>query len=479
MILQNQESSKSFSPYTLMPFAFEPLPDGGFFLSGLAGDFTFLSNDDFNALVSDKLSPDSLAFIELESKKLITVGNSAARMMTASGLLSRKAFTFSGPRLHIVVITRGCNCHCDYCHASSYPPGENAPYMTIEMAAATAKTIMSSPSREITVEFQGGEPTLAWETIRFLVDYIRLLNVKARKSICFVLCTNLLSLNQEMLDFITTRGIEVSTSLDGPADLHDLHRRMPNGSAHDLFLKNLKLLESKTGKKSSSLLTVTHSNLHELRKVIDHYIECDRNGIFIRSLNLFGRGALDKNLAYSTEEFTESFIDALEYILEINRGGKKFREFIVSLFLKRIYTSFDDGFVDLKFPAGAGMSVLVYDFNGDVYPSDEARMMAAVGDTRLRMGNVQFTSGEAIRNSPIAKQILVSSIPSLIPGCTSCPYAPYCGVDPIKAYSETGDFFQLSETGECRKNRAILRWLFYKLRNADVQLKHIFQEWTA
>jgi uncharacterized protein len=465
--------------YKLMPFAFESLANQDIFLSGLAGDYAFLTYNDFDALITNCLAPDSGTFIELESKKLITTGDKAAIMMTASGLLSRKAFTFSGPRLHIIVMTRGCNCHCDYCHASSYSPGEEAPQMTMTIAIATARSIMSSPSREITIEFQGGEPVIAWDMVRFLVDYIRLLNVKARKSISFVLCTNLLKLDQGMIDYISKRGIEVSTSLDGPANLHDLHRHMPNGSAHDLFIKNLKLLESKTGKKTSSLLTVTSDNLTNLRQVIDHYIEYERDGIFIRPLNLFGRAALNQNLGYKTDDFTAAYIDAVEYILEINREGRNFREFMASLFLKRIYTPFDDGFVDLKFPAGAGLSVLVYDINGDVYPSDEARMMGVSGDTRLKIGNVQSTSEYTIRTSPIVQKILSSSIPSRLPGCTSCPYVLYCGVDPIKVFSETGDFTQYAETGECRKNRAILRWLFNKIRNADEQLERILLGWIT
>lgn len=479
MVQEDTTMPELDTKYRIMPFAFELLPDGEYFLSNLAGDNIFLDNTDFSALVSNKLSPSSRAFIELESKKIITTGNKAARMMTASCLLSRKIFALSGPRLHIVVMTRGCNCHCDYCHASSYPPGEIAPQMTIDVAAATARAIMSSPSREITVEFQGGEPVLTWNLVHFMVEYIRFLNLKEKKSICFVLCTNLLSLNNKMIHYIINRKIEISTSLDGPADLHDLHRHIPVGSAHDLFIKNLKLLESKTNKKSSLLLTVTRDNLRELRRVIDHYIECDRNGIFIRALNPFGRATLDKSLGYTEEEFTDAYIDAIEYILEINRNGIDFREFLISLLLKRIFTSFDDGFVDLKFPAGAGLSVLVYDINGDVYPSDEARMMAVTGDTRLKLGNVLSMSLSEIRNSTIVKNILSSSIPSLLPGCTTCPYAPYCGIDPIKAYSETGDFTQLAETGECRKNRKILRWLFKNIKNADDQLLQIFLRWIA
>jgi len=479
-MLENQNANtQKQSAYTLMPFCFEALSSGDYFLSALGGDFAFLSKNDFHALVSDSLVIGSKAFIELEAKKLITRGKAAARMMTASALLSRKMFTFSGPRLHIVVMTRGCNSHCDYCHASSYSPGEKAPQMTIDIAKSVAKAIMSSPSREITVEFQGGEPVLAWDTVRFMIEYMRMLNIKAAKQISFVLCTNLLMINQEMVEYISKRGIEVSTSLDGPADLHDRHRHFPLASAHELFIKNLQFLESETSKKASPLLTVTRTNLFQLRRVIDHYIELGRNGIFIRPLNLFGRAALDNTLGYSAEEFIEAYIDALEYILEINKRGIEFREFMAALLLRRILTPFDDGFVDLKFPAGAGLSVLVYDVNGDVYPSDEARMMAASGDTRLKMGNVQQMSLKDIRNSEIARSIFKSSIPWLIPGCSSCPYSPYCGVDPIRVYSEIGDFMPFSESSECQKNRTILRWLFDKLRKADQNTERILYSWIA
>lgn len=467
------------SEYTLMPFNFEVLPSGDYFLSGLAGDYAFVTPNDFRTLVSDTLDTNSTAFAELEAQKLVTKGNKAAMILTASSLLSRKVFAFAGPRLHIVVMTRACNCRCDYCHASSYSPGSRAPQMTVDTAKAVADTIMASPSKEITVEFQGGEPTLEWELVRFMVEYIRILNAKAHKDIIFVLCTNLLSLNEDMIDYIRKRKIEISTSLDGPQNIHDLNRHFANGSAYGTFINNLNHLEAKTGMKASPLLTVTKNNIGHLREVIDCYISCGRNGIFIRQLNPFGRALLNTNLSYKTEEFTEAYIDALEYILEINAKGIPFREFLLSLFLKRIFSSFDDGFVDLKFPAGSGLSVLVYDVDGSVYPSDEARMMAAVGDDRLKLGNVHSISSAEIANSDISKAIMASSIPSLIPGCTSCPYAPYCGVDPIRVYSETGQFMQFTESPECEKNRIILRWIFGKIRDADPALQHILHGMTA
>ena len=39
-------------------------------------------------------------------------------------------------------------------------------------------------------------------------------------------------------------------------------------------------------------------------------------------------------------------------------------------------TPFATGFVDLQSPAGVGISGAIYDYDGSVYVSDEARMMA-------------------------------------------------------------------------------------------------------
>jgi His-Xaa-Ser system radical SAM maturase HxsB len=465
--------------YTLMPFNFEVLSDGYYFLSGLAGDYIFLNQNDFDKMVSNQLEPNSLAFAELEAQKIVTRGSKAAKVLTASSLLSRKVFAFAGPRLHIIVMTRSCNCRCDYCHASSYTPGAKAPHMAIDTAKAISNTIMASPSTELTIEFQGGEPTLEWEMVQFIIEYIRVLNAKFKKDITFVLCTNLLNLNAKMIRYIKKRRIEISTSLDGPQQLHDANRCIPNGSAYEVFLKNLSYLEKETGLKASPLLTVTKNNIEHLREVIDTYLACGRNGIFIRQLNPFGRAILDSSLGYTTVEFTRYYIDALEYILEINKKGTPFREFYLSLYLRRIFSSFDDGFVDLKFPAGSGLSVLVYDVDGTVYPSDEARMMAAVGDDRLKLGNVHSMGIRQIANSSIAKEIMASSISSLIPGCTSCPYAPYCGVDPIKIYSETGQFMQPIESSECERNREVFRWIFKKIRFADSSLLDILHRMTA
>jgi hypothetical protein len=68
-----------------------------------------------------------------------------------------------------------------------------------------------------------------------------------------------------------------------------------------------------------------------------------------------------------------------------NRDGRTFPEIYATLILKKILTPYPTGYVDLQSPAGAGFGVVVYNYDGEVYASDEARMLAEMGDTGFRL----------------------------------------------------------------------------------------------
>jgi sulfatase maturation enzyme AslB (radical SAM superfamily) len=69
----------------------------------------------------------------------------------------RKRFgvNFTGPSLHIAIITKGCNQACYYCHASALPDGDtDALKMDIKTADAIIDRVLESPLPNITLEFQ-------------------------------------------------------------------------------------------------------------------------------------------------------------------------------------------------------------------------------------------------------------------------------------------------------------------------------------
>jgi len=275
----------------------------------------------------------------------------------------------------------------------------------------------------------------------------------------------------------------ISTSLDGPKELHDSHRLSRNGeSGYGLFKEKLELARNSVGReRCSALLTVTKSNINRLREVVNEYLDLGFNGIFLRALNPYGRAKSGwEKIGYSIEEFLEVYKDTMEYIIGLNLKGKTFVEFYAALLLQRILTPFSTGFMDLQSPSGAGISGAIYDYDGEVYPSDEARMLARTGDRKFSMGNVDKDRYEDIFNGSMMHKIVQNSCVETLPGCASCAFQMYCGADPIRNYVETEDMVGHRPTSDfCKKNMGIIEYLFEKLRKNDSDVMDVFSSWMT
>jgi uncharacterized protein len=315
------------------------------------------------------------------------------------------------------------------------------------------------------------------------VEYAESLNRHVQKRLEFVLCTNLTLIDQSILKFIKNHRVMISTSLDGPKKLHDVHRVSRNGeSGYDLFKEKLELARNFVERgRCSALLTVTKSNINRLREVVDEYLDLGFNGIFLRALNPCGRAKSGwDNIGYSMEEFLEVYKDTTDYIIQLNLEGKTFVEFYTALLLQRILTPFSTGFMDLQSPSGAGISGAIYDYDGEVYPSDEARMLARMGDRKFSMGNVNEDIYEDIFNGSLIHKIVQNSCVEILPECASCAFQMYCGADPIMNYVETGDIVGHRPTSDfCKKNMGIIEYLFEKLRKNDGDVMDVFFSWVT
>jgi radical SAM protein with 4Fe4S-binding SPASM domain len=143
-------------------------------------------------------------------------------------------------------------------------------------------------------------------------------------------------------------------------------------------------------------------------------------------------------------------------------------------------TSQSTGFVDLQSPSGAAISGVIYDYNGDVYPADEARMLARMGDNHFCMGNVGTDPFKQIFGSDVAREITSKSCLEVVPGCADCVYRPYCGADPIRNYLEHGDVFGKQPGSQfCLKNREIFAHLFNLVRQGDMVTLDTLWSWIT
>ena len=107
----------------------------------------------------------------------------------------------------MMVITLKCCNACSYCQVSAEVDDAKGFDMSPEVARRVVDYIFKSPSRSIKIEFQGGEPTLNWETLKETVLYAKKVNQKYQKHLDFVVCTNLVMVNTQQLMFFKEHGI--------------------------------------------------------------------------------------------------------------------------------------------------------------------------------------------------------------------------------------------------------------------------------
>src|SRR6185503_7835648 len=131
----------------------------------------------------------------------------------AAQFRSRKSFLFEGPSLHLFVVTLRCDHSCGYCQVSRRSSNANAFDMSIETASHAIDRLFEVSSNDLKVEFQGGESTLAFDRVRWIVDEIERRNETHRRRISFVLATTLVNITREQLEFCRDHGIHLSTSV--------------------------------------------------------------------------------------------------------------------------------------------------------------------------------------------------------------------------------------------------------------------------
>jgi len=227
-------------------------------------------------------------------------------------------------------------------------------------------------------------------------------------------------------------------------------------------------------------MTTTPAALTRVKSIIDEYVSLSFDSIFLRPISPYGfakRTGLDQS--YGAETFLTFYREGLEHIIELNRRGIPFVETFAQILLRKILTPFSVGYVDLQSPAALGTGVLVYNYDGDVYASDEGRMLAEMGDRSFRLGRISDRHQDVMTSARL-RLLTEKSCLEVMPGCSECAYSPYCGADPVQNWATQGDPVGHRPTSEfCSRQTGIFEYLFDVLRNGDEFTRRLFFAWAS
>lgn len=466
--LPRQASAVPPSGWQLLPLRFHRLDADSILVTNLVGEHVFLSEDEFLAVLGGSCEDQAL-LARLRARHLIQLpGDRLPAELLAIKLRTRLRRLPDSTGLHIFVVTLRCEHTCRYCQVSR----QSSARSEFDMSEATARRALAlafhSPSPHLKIEFQGGEPLLNFPLVQWIVREAKRTNRDHGKRLAFVIATNLALLDNEILDFCAEEDIYLSTSIDGPPDLHNSNRRRPGQDSWQRTVAGIRRVQDQLGPdRVSALMTASEASLDRPRDIIDTYVDLGLHHVFLRPISPYGfairrRGGAD----YDVARWLGFYEAGLDHIIDLNKRGTPMVENYAAIIAKKMFTNDDPGYVDLTSPAGIGLGALVYNYDGDIYASDEGRMLAEMHDHTFRLGNVKDSSYADVMLSDKLLQPLQESVTLSAPMCSSCAFEPYCGADPVFHHATMNDFVgQKAMSAFCQRNMGIFTLIMRRARD--------------
>jgi His-Xaa-Ser system radical SAM maturase HxsB len=473
--------SASESGYRLLPFRFLRLDQERELLVNEVGEFVIGPLGTAQTLIRKQLVRGSGLYSTFKAKQFLSDDSSSPLIdLLATKYRTKYSFIDGFTKLHIFVVTLRCDHSCHYCQVSRQTADKSTYDMSFETAEKSVDLMMETPARNVTMELQGGEPLLAFNVIRYIVPLAKKKAKLLHKDLDIVVTTNLANATDEILFYLRDEHIKVSTSLDGPGAIHNANRPRPGNNSYELTITNIDRARKILGvDRVAALMTTTQLSLEHPIEIIDEYVRQGFHSIFLRPISPYGFAVkTNRKIGYQLDAFLNFYRTGLAHILDINKKGYDLAEVYAKILLTKILTPFGTGYVDLQSPAGAGINVLVYNYDGDVYATDESRMLAEMGDHTFRLGNVRQHTRKQLFIGDAFVGLAAASCNQSLTGCSDCAFQPYCGSDPIHNHATQGDIFGHRPTSDfCHRNMEVIRHLFQLIAQHDKETMRIFFAW--
>ena len=381
-----------------------------------------------------KLSENDISELISEIKSLKAQGKLFTPDTFSAAAENRKMPSFKAMCFNVSHL---CNMTCVYCFAEKGEYGGSGELMPLETGKRAIDFLCgnSEGRRNLDIDFFGGEPLLNWEAVKEIVLYANSKQRQYSKNFRFTLTTNGLGINDDVIDFTNKYMHNIVLSLDGRAEINDLHRKLPNGkgSYTEVLPKIKKLVESRRAMGYYIRGTYTKENL-DFTSDIFHLADLGFKELSLEPVVAKKEEpyALDMS---DLEKISQQYEILCNEMIRRKIQGRGFNFYHFNLDLinspcvhKRIAG------------CGVGTEYLAVSPDGSLYPCHQF-----VGDDKFKMGDVW--SGIDSRKQKFAGVFSGANIYTR-PECKDCWARLYCsGGCAANAYSDTGNIYGVYQLG--------------------------------
>ncbi|MGK7958234.1 MAG: cyclophane-forming radical SAM/SPASM peptide maturase GrrM/OscB [Crocosphaera sp.] len=360
---------------------------------------------------------------------------------------------FAPVRLVVIQSTSFCNLNCDYCYLPDRHLKSN---LSLELIYPIFEKILTSPfiGKSLTVCWHLGEPLAV--SISFYEEALKIIN-EVKKNINndvvinYSIQTNGLFLTQAWCDFFKKHHFHIGVSLDGPAFIHDTHRKTrKGGKTHQATMNAINLLH-KNKLDFYIIAVLTETSLDYPDEIFTFFKENGINqvGFNIEEVEGVNRTSSlqNRNIKERIKTFWQKF---WQLSLETN-GALQVREFeIVS---ESIFKGGRNFINQMSYP----FSIISIDNQGNFSTySPELLTMKSIDYGDFILGNLLHDTLESVCHSDKFIR-LYEDITKGVDMCQeNCQYFKLCGGGaPSNKYWEN-DTFISSETMACQYNKQLV-----------------------
>lgn len=312
-----------------------------------------------------------------------------------------------------------CNIRCKYCFyadISSLREVRSYGKMTLETAEKMIASLYSDleDGDELTLAFQGGEPTLAG--LKYFENITELVAQQTKKiTVHYALQTNGIVINEQWCRFLKKHNFLVGLSLDGSPIYHDLNRVDAKGRGTFQRVMQTKELFDQYGIEYNVLCVLTNPLAKEAKKVFQFIKENHIRFLqFIPCLDELN--AVKKSKYALTPQRFASFYQQLFklWLVELEQGNYisvKLFDDIFNLFVRQQVTAC--GLL------GNCQIQYVIEADGSVYPCDFYVL------DEYRLGYIQEQGLRELFEQEVSQQFLQEKRVNHA-YCQTCPYQKMC-----------------------------------------------------